>query len=72
MDYLMRKAIEEGTPLKIIYIDRQSRLSERIITIEAITPTHVRAYCYTKRALRMFRRENILSAEMIRDRKYGA
>ncbi|MGX1264101.1 putative DNA-binding transcriptional regulator YafY [Rossellomorea marisflavi] len=72
MDFLLRKAIEEATPLKIIYIDRQTRLSERVITIESINATHVRAYCQTKRGIRMFRRENILSAGMIRNRKFGA
>ncbi|KMK97446.1 hypothetical protein ACNA6I_04490 [Rossellomorea sp. FS2] len=72
MDPLMRKAIEEDILLKIIYIDRQSRLSERVIHVVSITATHVRAYCHTKRGIRMFRRENILSAGMIRDRKFGA
>ncbi|RSK28373.1 hypothetical protein EJF36_16710 [Bacillus sp. HMF5848] len=51
-----------GQQLDIIYMDRLNRLSQRTITIREIKNERLYAYCYTKRAPRIFALKNVLAA----------
>ncbi|TBL77674.1 hypothetical protein [Paenibacillus thalictri] len=46
---------------EIIYIDRQGRFSKRLIELRSLTREHAVAYCYERKALRLFKISSILA-----------
>jgi len=68
MNGLLTKSIEDKISAEIIYLNSQGKVSQRIIRALTATDHHVKAYCYTKRQLRTFKRENILSTGVVRKR----
>ncbi|HET7579949.1 MAG TPA: hypothetical protein VFK33_11775 [Bacillales bacterium] len=54
----------EGDIVKLIYIDRAGRLTERFVRVLSISNDLLVAYCYYRKAPRSFARSNILAAEV--------
>lgn len=57
-------AMQKGDLIEIIYIDRNNRLSQRRIKLIEMTEHYIKAYCYDRRCVRIFKRENILGLKM--------
>ncbi|TLS39018.1 WYL domain-containing protein [Pseudalkalibacillus caeni] len=63
MKNLLYHWYEEKVPVEIIYLSKKGELSQRTIQIESFNGEIIKAYCTNKKALRMFKVENILSAQ---------
>lgn len=57
--------------VEIIYLDRHGKTSKRRLRIQAIQGGRIKAYCFTRRALRVFAIENILAVAPVRERALG-
>ncbi|MCQ6558137.1 hypothetical protein [Paenibacillus mendelii] len=55
-----------GRIIRIVYMDRHSRISERIIQIRAVRDGQIKAYCMTSRGPRIFHVDNVLAYEVVR------
>jgi predicted DNA-binding transcriptional regulator YafY len=71
MNFLLLESLQKQQPIKIFYVDRHQKVSERIIRVDHVGDKHIRAYCYWRKAIRIFRKDNLLSAGPIK-RKVGA
>ncbi|WP_082234584.1 hypothetical protein [Halobacillus massiliensis] len=61
MENLLIKASEEKIKLEMIYMDSQGELSYRVIRTVKNEEEHILGYCYTKKKVRSFRKDSILS-----------
>lgn len=61
MKSLLIKSKEAKAPIMIYYVDKQGNVTQRIITVKAISKTSIRAYCHYRKAERVFKIESILS-----------
>ncbi|GIN70932.1 hypothetical protein J14TS2_14070 [Bacillus sp. J14TS2] len=62
----LKRACDDKTPIQIIYIDQDNKISQRTIKVLAISQTIIKAYCYTKRQFRTFKISNILSVGSVK------
>ena len=58
---VIKEAIRLGSPVEIIYMGDKG-ITQRVIDIKQIKDGKIMAYCRTKKAIRYFNIENILSA----------
>lgn len=61
MVHVLQNAMESKSLLEMIYISSSGEISQRILTVCAITEHHVRAFCHLRNQTRVFKIENILS-----------
>jgi len=66
MNVLLKRAVETGELLEMIYMSNNGELSQRRIKILAISDESIRAFCYTRKQSRTFKINNILSIMPIR------
>lgn len=71
MGNILIRAIELKEKVEMIYSDKNNQVSQRIIHPVKKNNDLVVAYCYTKRTIRTFRLDNILSVDKVRH-KVGA
>jgi len=62
--YILTHSLRNKLPIMIIY-QRGQEIKQRKIQVIKIHETTILAYCYTQRGIRSFKREGILSAQMI-------
>ncbi|GGB58293.1 hypothetical protein F3157_20245 [Virgibacillus dakarensis] len=60
--------IKPGSTLELIYLDSNNQITQRTIKVLRTNNDTVLAFCYTKRQVRTFKRNNILSVGPIRKR----
>jgi len=61
MDGLLIRSIEEHIPLEIIYLADSQEFSQRKLIVKEVNDDYIRAFCLTRKQIRTFKRENILS-----------
>ncbi|MFZ7944625.1 hypothetical protein [Neobacillus sp. 19] len=61
MDGLLIRSIEEHLPLEMIYLANNQELSQRKLIVKEVNDDYIRAYCLSRKQMRTFKRENILS-----------
>ncbi|WHY79016.1 hypothetical protein QNH20_07750 [Neobacillus sp. WH10] len=61
MDGLLIRSIEEHIPLEMIYLAENQELSQRKLIVKEMNDNYIRAFCLTRKLIRTFKRENILS-----------
>ena len=61
IDHILRASMERSRIVTIIY-SGSSKISERNIKVLEIQDDCVKAYCYLRKQVRYFKKENILSA----------
>ncbi|MEH7354651.1 hypothetical protein V7150_13915 [Neobacillus drentensis] len=61
MDGLLIRSIEEHIPLEIIYLADSQEFSQRKLIVKEVNDDYIRAFCLTRKQIRTFIRENILS-----------
>ncbi|GAB3055259.1 WYL domain-containing protein [Virgibacillus ainsalahensis] len=71
MEDLLRRAVDKKQKLEMIYIASDNQISQRVIRVLQVTDESILAYCFTKKEVRTFKRNNILSAELLKG-KVGA
>lgn len=62
MERLLIQSLKEKTPIEMIYKNETGTLTQRVIMLLDVTDMHIRAYCQTRKGIRTFKRQNILSA----------
>jgi predicted DNA-binding transcriptional regulator YafY len=51
----------KGSVVEIVYMDRKGSFTQRKIRIMSVRGSLVKAYCFTHKAIRLFRSERILA-----------
>ncbi|GEL78841.1 hypothetical protein [Tenuibacillus multivorans] len=69
MDHLLHRALENKARLEMIYVDEQGRYSQRVIRVVKINTHDFLAFCYTKRAVRLFKKDQVLSVLLLKQGK---
>lgn len=65
--YLLKQALEQQSPISIIY-ERNNTFSQRKIKIIKLNEDTIWAYCYYRKDFRQFKLKHILSVENPRKR----
>lgn len=60
-----------GQTIDIIYIDTRGRFTQRRIAVYGLRGDAVRAYCYRRRGLRLFKLDRILAVSAPAGRRIG-
>ncbi len=66
---ILRNAMENSTPVEMIYMSEKGDISQRVITVNEISKSHIKAFCHTKKQVRIFKIDNILSVLPYKPRK---
>lgn len=61
IDYILRASLEKHLSVTIVY-QAGNKITQRKITVTGFKNDCVEAYCYLRREMRNFKKENILSA----------
>lgn len=69
MDYMLKRSLNEKQKLELIYMANEGKISQRVIRVVSIKEGIVLAYCYTRKTVRLFKKENILSVHPYKERK---
>ena len=69
MNNLFNRSLREKTKLEVIYIKKNGTTTQRVVRVIAVSEDHILAYCFYKRQVRRFNRENILAALPVVTRK---
>jgi predicted DNA-binding transcriptional regulator YafY len=57
----LERYLNTGILVDIIYMDQNEQFTKRTVMLKEIRGEHVKAYCYTRHAFRIFKIENILA-----------
>ncbi|EIJ79093.1 hypothetical protein PB1_16089 [Bacillus methanolicus PB1] len=66
MNGLLKRALESGETLEMIYLSDKNQLSQRKIKVVDISSNTFRAYCFSRRQPRTFKKSNVLSIGPVR------
>ncbi|MBM7605970.1 putative DNA-binding transcriptional regulator YafY [Metabacillus crassostreae] len=72
MNSMLLRSQEQNKPIEIIYINENGNISQRIIRVIEMNDSIIKAYCYLRNAKRVFKKENLLSAAVVKPRLKGA
>ncbi len=64
----LQRYMNSGQLVEIIYLDRHGRTSKRTVRIHEISRGSVKAYCFARRAFRVFSVDNILAVAPVVNR----
>ncbi|MCG3420934.1 hypothetical protein ACTWPF_12355 [Oceanobacillus sp. M65] len=70
MNGVFKRSMETKQKIVVFYMDGNQQITQRFIRVLKMDDTLVLAYCYYRKSVRTFKRENILSAGLIK--KVGA
>ena len=59
------RSLQEQIPVDIIYVSTRNNISKRRIIVKSIKNQHIHAYCYLRRLYRTFKKEHILSTQLV-------
>ncbi|WP_026690128.1 hypothetical protein [Alteribacter aurantiacus] len=62
MEGLFKRSIAEQTPIEIIYMSKTGIVTKRVVSVRQINDEAIIGFCHMRKALRTFKRMNILSA----------
>lgn len=69
MKGLLLNAFESQEPIEMIYMSERGKISQRIVRLEEIQETYIKAFCLLRNQRRIFRLSNILSMRLAKDRR---
>ncbi|WP_251552436.1 hypothetical protein [Neobacillus muris] len=61
MDSLLTKSVANHTPLEMIYLAENQKISQRKFIVMEVNDEYIKAYCLLRKQIRTFKRENILA-----------
>lgn len=61
MDYLLKRSLEEHLPIRMIYIDEEGAISDRVVRVIRMERESLLGYCSLRREIRSFRVDRILA-----------
>ncbi|MGG4488698.1 hypothetical protein [Metabacillus idriensis] len=62
MKVLLEKSKNQQMPIEMIYLSEKGLLTQRMILVNEINEHYIKAYCFSKQQIRIFKKGNILSA----------
>ncbi|WP_042224797.1 hypothetical protein [Oceanobacillus manasiensis] len=62
MNGVFMRSMETKQKIVVFYMDGNQQITQRFIRVLKMDDTLVLAYCYYRKSVRTFKRENILSA----------
>ncbi|ASN06401.1 WYL domain-containing protein [Virgibacillus necropolis] len=68
MKNMLIRSIQSKEKIEMIYLSKDNQASQRIIRALKINDEMILAYCYTRRKVRTFKLENILSVGLVKKR----
>lgn len=66
VDYILKVSLQRNLIISIIY-DSNGRITQRNIRVHAIMDGAVKAFCFLRNQNRVFKMENILAADFVRN-----
>jgi predicted DNA-binding transcriptional regulator YafY len=66
---LLLNALAANEPVEIIYLNEKGQLSQRVVVLEAIEGTYIKAFCKLRNQRRVFKLSNILSIRLAKERR---
>jgi predicted DNA-binding transcriptional regulator YafY len=66
---LLLNALAANEPVEIIYLSEKGQLSQRVVVLEAIESTYIKAFCNLRKQRRIFKLSNILSIRLAKNRR---
>lgn len=70
MEKDLELSLRQNMPLEIIYVSNKNMYTKRRILVKGYDKQFIRAYCFTRKMYRSFKRERILSAQIIYTNRY--
>ncbi|MEN8699117.1 WYL domain-containing protein [Bacillus infantis] len=70
MKGILYRSMEKNMAIQVIYLSAKNKLTHRKILVKDINGTTVLAYCFTRRQMRIFKLENILSLMPEKEQTY--
>ena len=70
MNVLLKRALETGEVVEMIYMSEKGELSQRRIRVLEVSSGSIRAFCLLRNKQRVFKAANILSIGPIRKNYY--
>lgn len=67
----IKKAVQTGRKVDIIYLAESGSVSKRTIRIISYTDDHIIAFCYMRNQMRTFKNVNILAMEQSQQKLEG-
>lgn len=64
----LMRSIQSKEKIEMIYLSKDNQVSQRMIRVLKINDEMIMAYCYTRRTIRTFKLENILSVGSVKKR----
>lgn len=66
IDFALKYSLENKAAITIIYL-KGIEIIQRKVVVKGIKDDIIKTYCYSKKATRNFRKENILAAMIVED-----
>ncbi|MFY0762535.1 hypothetical protein AB1K32_27535 [Metabacillus dongyingensis] len=64
MKVLLEKSKNQQMPIEIIYLSEKGLITQRTIIVNEVKENYIKAYCFTKQQIRLFKTCSILSAAL--------
>ncbi len=72
MERLLQLSKENQTVIEMIYMNDSSKVTQRLFKVLEIHETYFVGYCYLRKGKRFFKKDNVLSIDLVRNRYKGA
>lgn len=69
MNRLLQQSFKESTAVEIIYQSKDNTFTQRTILVKDINQKYLKAFCFTKRQLRIFKVDSILAVSPVKVKK---
>ncbi|SDN46929.1 hypothetical protein SAMN04488137_4571 [Fictibacillus solisalsi] len=69
MENFFVKCQKTAQPVEIVYLANNGSITQRTILINEIEESFIKAYCYSRKAIRTFKKEHILAVNYRRNNK---
>lgn len=69
MNHLFIRSLNEKKPIEIIYQSKNHAFSKRNILVKGMNEKYIKAYCFKKMALRIFKIDSILGAAPVKEKR---
>jgi predicted DNA-binding transcriptional regulator YafY len=69
MKGLLLNALAMNKPLEMIYLSEKGQFSQRVIVLEEVGDTYIKAFCKLRNQRRFFKLSNILSIRIAKERR---
>jgi predicted DNA-binding transcriptional regulator YafY len=66
---ILKNSAESNIPVEMVYMSEKGVISQRVINVYNVNQSHIKALCHTKKQVRIFKIDNILSVLPYKPRK---